>query len=157
MTMADWIKKLDVFMTLNERDILNHAGKISHDMAKDWAESEYEKFKLNRIRLHDQEDSDFDRVMKQKTRKRRIKLISPLPIRLDSLLLASIRAIEIVLPRTNTKLIGLFLECTSSITFGHKKGLRKNLRPFLFIWSWRWESNPRPADYKFEGPLFSAD
>jgi hypothetical protein len=65
MTMADWIKKLDAFMTLNERDILDHAGKISHDMAKDWAESEYEKFRLNSIRQHNHEDSDFDRVMKQ--------------------------------------------------------------------------------------------
>jgi hypothetical protein len=65
MTMADWIKKLDAFMTLNERDILNHAGKTSHDMARDWAESEYEKFRLNRIRQYDHEDSDFDRVMKQ--------------------------------------------------------------------------------------------
>lgn len=65
MNMTDWIKKLDAFMTLNERDILNHAGKISHDMAKDRAESEYEKFRLNRIRQYDHEDSDFDRVMKQ--------------------------------------------------------------------------------------------
>jgi hypothetical protein len=73
MTMADWIKKLDAFMTLNERDILNHAGKISHDMAKDWAESEYEKFRLNSIRQHDHEDSDFDRVMKQLPPKKRGK------------------------------------------------------------------------------------
>ena len=73
MHMADWIKKLDAFLTLNERDILNHAGKISHDMAKDWAESEYEKFRLNSIRQHDHEDSDFDRVMKQLPPKKRGK------------------------------------------------------------------------------------
>jgi hypothetical protein len=65
MNMTDWIKKLDAFMTLNERDILSHAGKISHDMAKDRAESEYEKFRLNRIRQYDQGNSDFDRAMKQ--------------------------------------------------------------------------------------------
>ena len=35
MHMANWIKKLDAFLTLNEREILTHAGKISHEMAKD--------------------------------------------------------------------------------------------------------------------------
>lgn len=65
MNMTDWIKKLDAFMKLNERDILSHAGKISHDMAKDWAESEYEKYKSNRIQQYDHEDSDFDRALKQ--------------------------------------------------------------------------------------------
>ncbi len=38
MTMADWITKLDGFLTLNDRDILSHAGKISHQMAKQIAE-----------------------------------------------------------------------------------------------------------------------
>jgi len=33
MYMADWIKKLDAFLTLNDRDILTHAGRISHEMA----------------------------------------------------------------------------------------------------------------------------
>jgi hypothetical protein len=70
MAMTDWIKKLDAFMALNERDILNHAGKVSHDMAKDWAESEYEKFRLNRIRQYDHEDSDFDHAMKQRLLKK---------------------------------------------------------------------------------------
>jgi hypothetical protein len=65
MTMTDWIKKLNAFMTLNERDILNHAGKISHDMAKELAESEYDKFNLNLILQQDVEMSDFDRVIKQ--------------------------------------------------------------------------------------------
>ena len=39
-----WIKKLDAFLTLNERDILAHAGRISHEMAQAKAEAEYEKF-----------------------------------------------------------------------------------------------------------------
>ncbi|MGV7962348.1 RhuM family protein [Photorhabdus tasmaniensis] len=30
MHMADWVKKLDGFLTLNDRDVLNHAGEISH-------------------------------------------------------------------------------------------------------------------------------
>lgn len=45
MHMADWIKKLDGFLTLNERDILTHAGRISHEMAQAKAELEYDKFK----------------------------------------------------------------------------------------------------------------
>jgi len=45
MHMEDWIKKLDGFLTLNERDILTHAGRISHEMAQTKAELEYAKFK----------------------------------------------------------------------------------------------------------------
>jgi len=45
MHMADWIKKLDGFLTLNERDILTHAERISHEMAQTKAELEYAKFK----------------------------------------------------------------------------------------------------------------
>ena len=44
MFMADWIKKLNGFLTLNDRDILNNAGKISHDIAKQHAELQYEQF-----------------------------------------------------------------------------------------------------------------
>ncbi len=44
MDMNAWIKKLDGFLSLNDRDILTHAGKISHEMAKQLAEQEYEKF-----------------------------------------------------------------------------------------------------------------
>lgn len=49
MTMADWLKKLDGFLTLNDRDILEHAGKISHQMAKQLAEQEYEQFQNQRL------------------------------------------------------------------------------------------------------------
>ena len=52
MTMVDWVKKLDGFMTLNDRDILDHAGKVSHQMAKELAEREYDKF--HQQRLHDE-------------------------------------------------------------------------------------------------------
>jgi hypothetical protein len=45
MHMADWIKKLDAFLTLNERDILTHAGKISHEQAMQKAELEFSKFR----------------------------------------------------------------------------------------------------------------
>lgn len=49
MTMADWIKKLDGFLTLNDRDILDHAGKVSHQLAKQLAEQEYEQFHQQRL------------------------------------------------------------------------------------------------------------
>jgi hypothetical protein len=51
MHMVDWIKKLDGFLMLNDRDILDHAGKISHNMAKDLAELEYSKFKQSRLKI----------------------------------------------------------------------------------------------------------
>ncbi|MCG8696966.1 MAG: virulence RhuM family protein [Bacteroidales bacterium] len=43
MYMKDWIEKLNGFLTLNDREILNNAGSISHALAKDNAEKEYEK------------------------------------------------------------------------------------------------------------------
>jgi hypothetical protein len=48
MHMVDWIKKLDAFLTLNERDILANAGAISHEMVRELAEGEYEKFNRTR-------------------------------------------------------------------------------------------------------------
>lgn len=65
MTMDDWISKLHGFLTINDRDILNHAGKVSHDMAKTFAEAEYEYYNAARISQSDTEASDFDRVIQQ--------------------------------------------------------------------------------------------
>jgi hypothetical protein len=65
MAMADWIKKLDAFLSVNEREILTHAGKISHEMAKESAEAEYNKFNQDRIRETDLLESDFDKALKQ--------------------------------------------------------------------------------------------
>jgi len=49
MSMSDWVTKLDGFLSLNDRDILNHAGKVSHQMAKQLAEQEYGKFHQQRL------------------------------------------------------------------------------------------------------------
>jgi len=65
MHMKDWLKKLDGFMSLNEREILTHAGRVSHDMAKEWAEAEYEKFHAHRIAESDVALSDFDQTVKR--------------------------------------------------------------------------------------------
>jgi hypothetical protein len=65
MTMTDWITKLHGFLTINDRDILNHAGKISHDVAKAFAEQEFVRFSKDQIAQADQLESDFDRVLKR--------------------------------------------------------------------------------------------
>ena len=71
--MADWIKKLDAFLTLNERDILAHAGTISHEMAREIAEDEYDKFNRKLIRQKDRLDGDFEKTIKQLTNGKRGK------------------------------------------------------------------------------------
>ena len=53
MYMADWIKKLHDFLTLNDREILDHAGKISAEMAKELAEAEFEKYRQKQIQADD--------------------------------------------------------------------------------------------------------
>jgi hypothetical protein len=45
MTMTDWIAKLDDFMRISDREILSHAGKVSHETALARAEAEFEKFR----------------------------------------------------------------------------------------------------------------
>jgi len=51
MHMADWITKLDDFLKLSDREILTHAGKISHDAATKRALGEYEQFSRKRAEL----------------------------------------------------------------------------------------------------------
>lgn len=65
MQMADWIRKLDAFLTLNERDILTHAGRISHEMAQAKAEQEYDKFHALNDAAPRPVDADFDAAVKQ--------------------------------------------------------------------------------------------
>jgi hypothetical protein len=45
MYMKDWIQKLDSILTLNDRELLDHAGKITKELADETAKSEYERFK----------------------------------------------------------------------------------------------------------------
>ena len=60
MTMEDWAKRLDAFLAFTERDILQNAGKVSAEMAKSHAESEFEKYRIVQDRLF---ESDFDRAV----------------------------------------------------------------------------------------------
>lgn len=61
MTMKDWAEKLNAFLQFNERDILNNPGKVSNEVAKAFAESEFEKYRIVQDRLY---KSDFDILMK---------------------------------------------------------------------------------------------
>lgn len=45
MYMKDWIERLDSILQLNGRELLTHAGKISHKMALEKSAEEFEKFK----------------------------------------------------------------------------------------------------------------
>jgi len=67
MHMNDWIKKLDSFLTINDREILEHAGKISHDLAMEIADNEYEKFSQSRLEDAKYALNDFDKAVKQIT------------------------------------------------------------------------------------------
>ncbi len=53
MYMSDWIRKLDDILTINENEILEHAGKISHELAMQMAETEYEKYAKERLAAED--------------------------------------------------------------------------------------------------------
>lgn len=62
MYMKDWIEKLHGFLSLNDREILTHAGKISHQLAVEMAENEYEKYNQQEINTF---ESDFDKEIKK--------------------------------------------------------------------------------------------
>ncbi len=62
MTMEDWSKRLDQFLEFADRNILLDKGKVTAEMAKIHAESEFEKYRIIQDRLF---ESDFDKVIKQ--------------------------------------------------------------------------------------------
>ncbi len=65
MYMKGWVEKLNGFLSLNDRDILKDAGRISHDMARKLAETQYDKFNKKRIEWTDKHGSDFDKTVKK--------------------------------------------------------------------------------------------
>ena len=64
--MHDWATKLNAFLQFNERELLDHLGKVSAEVAKAFAESEFEKYRIVQDRLF---ESDFDRAIKQLPKK----------------------------------------------------------------------------------------
>ena len=73
MHMADWITKLDAFLTLNERDILTHAGRISHEMAQGKAELEYDRYRAITDAKPRPIDAEFEQAAKQIQKLPRLK------------------------------------------------------------------------------------
>ena len=67
MYMKDWVKKLNAFLKLNEREILEDSGKVSHEVAEVLALKEYDKFKKVQDKNY---VSDFDREVKKILKKR---------------------------------------------------------------------------------------
>lgn len=62
MTMEDWSNRLDEFLKLTDREILKDAGKISHKIACDKAESEFEKYRITQDQIY---ISDFDKYINE--------------------------------------------------------------------------------------------
>lgn len=62
MTMEDWAKRLDVFLELNEEIILQGKGKVTAEITKSFAESEFEKYRALQDKVY---KSDFDRLIEE--------------------------------------------------------------------------------------------
>jgi hypothetical protein len=79
MHMADWVKKLDAFLQFNERDILTHAGKVSHELAEQHAHEQFAKYEELRRQLEARHPtSDFDKLVDE-TQRMQSKLPPPKP------------------------------------------------------------------------------
>lgn len=62
MTMEDWATRIDKFLEGDDRPVLDDAGRVSADYAKEFAETEFEKYRVIQDRLF---QSDFDRLMNE--------------------------------------------------------------------------------------------
>lgn len=60
MTMADWASKLDAFLQFNDAEVLQNKGKVTAAIAKAFAESEFEQYRVIQDCLY---QSDFDRLV----------------------------------------------------------------------------------------------
>ena len=60
MTMDDWADRLNRFLEFNEHEILTDSGRVTHEIAKAFAESEFEKYRIIQDRLY---ESDFDKFV----------------------------------------------------------------------------------------------
>ena len=59
MTMEDWARYIDRFLMMDDRQLIQDNGKVSAEAAKEFAESEFEKYRIIQDRLY---QSDFDRL-----------------------------------------------------------------------------------------------
>ena len=65
MTMADWAEKLDAFLKFNDAEIILGKGKVTAKIAKTFAESEFEKYRITQDSLY---KSDFDKLMEESSK-----------------------------------------------------------------------------------------
>jgi len=65
MTMQGWIAKLDEYLRLSEREILQHAGKISHEEALQKAELEFDKYRAGQLAQTSRVERDFEDAVKK--------------------------------------------------------------------------------------------
>ena len=65
MYMKDWIVKLDDYLRLSDRDILTHAGMVSHEEAIRKAELEFEKYRQRQLAEPSQVEKDFEKAVKK--------------------------------------------------------------------------------------------
>jgi hypothetical protein len=63
MHMAEWVAKLDAFLRFNERNILTHAGKVSHELAEEHAHDQFAQYEQQRLAAG--ETSDFDKAVEE--------------------------------------------------------------------------------------------
>jgi hypothetical protein len=63
--MAGWVLKLDDFLKLSDREILDHAGKISHEKAVERARAEYANYQRQQAALPQPVDQQFDRSLEE--------------------------------------------------------------------------------------------
>ena len=71
MYMADWIQRLDAILKLNGRDLLTHAGKISHEKALEKSSTEFEKYKVAEKQIQKEQslkeiENDIEKLKKLK-------------------------------------------------------------------------------------------
>ena len=88
MTMKDWVEKLDTFLQFNEYDLLKDSGRMRADVAKNFAEKEYDKFRVIQDSEYKSDYERFDEAVDE------IKSTGKLPSKKISDLGISIRDIQ---------------------------------------------------------------
>jgi len=63
MTMQDWIKKLDDFLRLSDREILTHAGKVTHELAEAKAEAAFLGYQASQLKLESRAERNFEAAL----------------------------------------------------------------------------------------------
>ncbi len=78
MHMAEWVQRLDAFLQFNERNVLTHAGAVSHQLAEAHAHAQFERYEAVRRKLEaEQPSSDFDRVVEEVKRVKTSAALAP--------------------------------------------------------------------------------